>query len=330
MKRILTTGSAGFIGSHFVDHVIANTDWDIIGIDSFRHKGDSLRIYQDRSRYDVYAHDLSTPISDRFIHKLGKIDYIVNFASESHVDRSIQAPVPFVENNIKLMLNILEYARKIKPETIIQVSTDEVFGAADEDVRFYEWSIHLPSNPYSASKSAQESLCISYFRTYNLPIIITNCTNIFGEVQDPEKFVPLCISKINKGETVYIHADETGEIGSRFFLHARNKADALLHILKNKKATTYLPEKNILLDKYNISGDIELNNLEMAQTIADIMGKPLKYEIINSEEARPGHDGRYALNDDRLKKLGWNPPIDFKKSLEEVVHWTLDHPEWML
>jgi dTDP-glucose 4,6-dehydratase len=330
VKRILITGSCGFIGSHFVDHVLANTDWYIIGIDSLRHKGDSLRIYQDRSRYDIYAHDLSAPISNRLIDRIGNVDYIVNFASESHVDRSIQDPVPFCENNFKLMLNILEYARKAQPEIFIQISTDEVYGAAPEGIEFPEWSTILPSNPYSASKSSQEALCISYYRTYNLPIIITNCTNIFGEMQDPEKFVPLTISKINKNKTVPIHADQSGKIGARFYLHARNKADALLYLLKYSVATTYLPGKNPLPDRYNISGDIEIDNLKLAQIIADIMEKPLLYEFVNSEEARPGHDGRYALDDTKLREIGWYSPIDFQKSIENVVKWTLDHPEWLL
>jgi len=330
MKKILVTGSCGFIGSHFVDHLLSKTDWHIIGIDSFRHKGDSLRVYQESDRYDVYCHDLSSPISDRLIKKMGYVDYVVNFASESHVDRSIQDPVPFVENNIKLVLNMLEFSRKNKPDKIIQISTDEVYGAASEGIAFKEWSNILPSNPYSASKAAQESLCISYWRTYNLPIMITNCTNIFGETQDPEKFVPLCIGKIIKDEIVPIHADEQGKIGARFYLHARNKADALLFLLRHHRPITYLPFKSKMLDRFNISGDVEIDNLTIAQKIAKILNKELKYQIVNSEVARPGHDGRYALDDNKLKMQGWEMPLDFETSLKKTVEWTIKHKEWIL
>ena len=173
MKRILITGSAGFIGTHTVEHFIANTDWEIIGIDSFRHRGDSLRVNQDPTRYKIYTHDLTTPISDRLIRKIGDIDYIINMASESHVDRSITDPVDFCENNIKLALTMLEYAREAKPKIFIQISTDEVYGAALNGMNHKEWSTILPSNPYSASKAAQEALAISYWRTYGVPIVIT-------------------------------------------------------------------------------------------------------------------------------------------------------------
>ena len=144
MKTILITGGCGFIGHHFVEHIHKNTDWHVIGIDSFRHRGDSVRVYQDPSRYDIYTHDLTTPISDVLIKKIGHVDYILNIASESHVDRSITDPVPFCENNFKLMLTMLEYARKIKPFKFIHTSTDEVYGAAIKGYDHKEWEPHLP------------------------------------------------------------------------------------------------------------------------------------------------------------------------------------------
>jgi len=329
MKKILISGSCGFVGSHFVEHIQKNTDWHIIGIDSFRHKGDSLRIYQDPQRYDVDCHDLASPISDRMINKIGHIDYIVNFASESHVDRSITDPVPFVENNIKLMLTMLEYARKIKPEKFIQISTDEIYSAAPDGMYFPEWSTILPSNPYSASKAAQESLCISYFRTYGLPVIITNCTNIFGERQDAEKYIPKIISSINKNAAITVHGDKYG-IGSRFYLHARNKSDALLFLLQRQSVTIFDEINHPIPDRYNIAGDVEVDNLEIALKIAKIMGKELKYEITDSYLTRPGHDRRYALDDSKIHRLGWKPPIPFAEALERTVKWTLKNPEWLL
>jgi len=331
MKRVLITGSAGFIGSHLVDHILENTDWEIIGIDSFRHRGDSLRIYQDPKRYKIITHDLTSPISDRLIHKIGNIDFIVNMASESHVDRSITDPVSFCENNFKLVLTMLEYARKVKPEMFIQISTDEVYGPALHNTRHKEWSTILPSNPYSASKASQEALAISYWRTFKVPVVLTNTMNVFSPRQDSEKFIPMLIKNINSGKEVIIHGSE-GDIGSRFYIHARNKADALLFILQ--KTTVKMYEDNIdsiiVPDRYNIVGEIELNNLQVAEIIADILQKPLYYKLEDFHKTRSGHDRRYALDGSKLKEMGWIPPMTFRESLEQTVKWTLENPEWMI
>lgn len=661
MKTVVLTGSAGFVGAHVVEHLLVHTDWRIIGLDSFRHRGDSLRVYHDPKRYIVYTHDLTNPISDRLIKKIGPVDYIINMASDSHVDRSITDPVPFCENNVKLVLTMLEYARKVKPEMFIQISTDEVYGPALNHVLHKEWSTILPSNPYSASKASQENLCISFWRSYNVPVVLTNCfsmdthimtengiksyndiqigdkvftldenenliltpilkkvimdapnnmiyfnsnqinqlvtpnhrmmikkchgkprrwgnlevqyaenlinlkgriqipltgkwvgknnlskkfklpnicisdedmcaiygwyvsegyttqdkrskhktvcfgagskrqqdeiklllkpigdafvngrsvkisnnqlffivqnfgkyainkyipkeiknlnvnllkcffdsaikgdgsiinnnivyytkswqlandmaeigmklgygiriserytwnpektkksmsyivrfknnsaniekqyisnisnykgkvwcvqtktgkvfvfrkgvislsgqtMNIFGERQDREKFIPMTIAKICKGEIVTIHGSENN-IGSRFYLHARNQSDALLFIMRNVKPTMYYDNINEIIkpDRFNIVGDIELNNLELAQMIADILRKPLHYKLEDFHHTRPGHDRRYALDGSKLKNLGWIAPVSFHKSLEKTVLWTVEHPEWMV
>lgn len=330
MKKILITGSAGFVGSHLVDHIIANTNWHIIGLDSFKHRGDSVRISQPPSRYDIYTHDLTTPISDRLIKKIGHIDYIINMASESHVDRSITDPVPFCENNFSLMLTMLEYARKIKPTIFIQISTDEIYGAALLDRNHKEWETYLPSNPYSASKAAQESLCISYWRTYDVPIVISNTMNMIGEQQDHEKFLPMVINNVYAGKEVTVHGSKDC-IGSRFYLHARNNADALLFILNKTFPQIYFnsPDKIIMPDKYNIVGDAEIDNLELAEMVADILGKELKYKLVDFHTARPGHDRKYALDGSKLKELGWVAPISFHESLKRTIAWTLNNPEWL-
>lgn len=331
MKRILVTGSAGFVGAHIVEHILATTDWHVIGIDSFKHRGDSLRVYQDYNRYEIITHDLNTPISDRMIEKIGYVDYVINNASESHVDRSITDPVPFVQNNVNVALTMLEYARIVKPEKFIHISTDEVYGPALEGTLHAEWSNILPSNPYSASKACQEAVCISYWRTYNIPIIITNTMNLVGERQDKEKFIPMLISKIEKGETVTIHGSPE-YIGKRFYLHARNQADGQLFLLKNKKPTMYEDriDELVIPDRYNIVGEIELNNLELAEMVADIMGKPLKYELVDFHSARPGHDRRYALDGKKIEELGWLPPVKFYDSLKKTIEWTLKNREWLV
>lgn len=329
-KRILITGSAGFIGSHLVEHLLTNTDWEIIGIDSFKHRGDSLRVIND-TRYSIFCHDLSAPISERLKSKIGSIDYIVNMASESHVDRSIEDPVSFVMNNTALALNMLEFARSCRGlQTFIQISTDEVFGPAVDGYNHHEWDRILPSNPYAASKAAQEAIAISYWRTYRVPLIITNTMNNFGERQDKEKFIPMLISKITKGEMVTIHGTKE-YIGKRFYLHARNHADALLHLLKYIKPNTYVSSVSEVLvpSRYNIVGEVEMNNLNVAAIVADILNKPLKYELVDFHGARPGHDVRYALDGTKLKETGWSQPKSFIESLRKTIEWTLQHTEWL-
>lgn len=337
MKRALITGAGGFIGAHTLAHLMHNTGWQVVCLDSFRHRGKTDRIREMltahpdwHERTKVLMHDLNAPISDQLIDLIGPIDYILNIASESHVDRSITDPVPFVRNNVELMLTMLEYARKIRPARFMQISTDEVYGAAPPDYEHPEWSPILPSNPYSASKAAQEAIAISYWRTYDLPIIITNTMNNFGEMQDPEKFIPMLMKNIYEGKEAIIHGNEH-KIGSRFYLHARNHADALLFIIRNLGVAKYEDSDAILMpDRYNVVGDVELDNLQVAKLIEEYVGKELIYKLVDFHATRPGHDRRYALDGSKLKDLGWKPPIGFERSLQKTVAWTLQHPEWLL
>lgn len=652
--RLLITGSAGFAGSHLVDHFLENTNWQIIGLDSFKHRGDAIRV-QNNPRYKIYGMDLSKPISARIASEIGPVDYIINAAAESHVDRSITDPVPFIENNVSLAINMLEYARTQSLKMFFQISTDEVYGAAPEGVKHQEWCPIIPSNPYAASKAAQEAIAISYWRTYSVPVVITNCfsmdtrmltkngpknfyeitekdqvwtldenenlilteviekikmpgpkemiffdtnkvnqlvtpnhrmmirrrdgrnskygpieeclaenlldekqriripttgnwtgsdlpdkykiegasskammaiygwfvsegylttgngicfgagtekqkeiltellslignpyingrsvrvtnaklygilkefghlaknkvvpdfikalnkellkifldaaidgdgsryrtrevwatvyytksiklaydmaeigmkcgfasrvcsrytfnpsktkkaesfivrfrencadierpnitihenqddvwciktktgrvfverngiislsgqtMNMYGQRQDQEKFIPMTIKKIEAGETVPIHGTKE-YIGKRHYLHSRNHADAILWLMTNTVAQTYQdnPHSVIVPDRYNIVGDVELDNLELAKMIAEILGKPLNYELIDFHSARPGHDRRYALDGNKIKQMGWVAPVTFYKSLENTVKWTLENKAWL-
>jgi len=330
-KRILITGIAGFAGSHALEHVMENTDWDVVGLATFRHRGDPLRLDlddYDASRITIHHADLISDISPRLMQRIGHIDYIWHLAAESHVDRSIDEPRHFIENNTSSTITVMELARALKPEVVIQISTDEVYGPAPKGVDFKEWSPIVPSNPYSASKAAQEAVAISYWRTYNIPLVITNTMNLIGERQDSEKFVPMAISKIYHGKSVTVHGTEE-EIGSRFYLHARNHADALLYITNNLKPHAFLRDIHEKPDRYNVRGEREVNNLEMAEMLAHILDKPLRYELVNFHKSRPGHDPRYALDDRKLRKAGWKPPMPLYESLEKTVRWTLRNPEWL-
>ena len=334
MTTVLLTGASGFVGSHVLRHILANTDWNVVCLVSFRHRGITDRIRMAVAGYDddfkrtkIIKHDLTAPISPVLSHEIGKIDYVLNVASESHVDRSIEEPVPFIENNVSLACNMLEWARFSDIEKFVHVSTDEVYGPAPVGHAHREWmDQYFPSNPYSASKAAQESIAYSYWRTYGVPLIITNTMNIIGEMQDPEKFIPMIMKKVISGETVTIHAAPTGEIGSRFYLHARNQADALLHALTQPTPAygeTQAPQK------FHVVGEREVDNLEMAELVASYVGKPLNYELVDFHSSRPGHDLRYALDGGKIANTGWKAPLSLEESLERTVQWTLEHPEWL-
>lgn len=326
--KILVTGAAGFIGHHLVEHLQATTDHQIVGMVSYRHKGDSLRTVNfDPARMRLVYHDLRGPISERLAHDIGPVDAIVNVASQSHVDRSIVEPAFFIENNVALMLNVLDYARLVQPRQVIQVSTDEVYGPAPDGIRHKEWDTILPSNPYAASKAAQEAIAVSYWRTYGVPLVITNTMNNYGERQDPEKFVPMCIAKISRGEHVTIHGTPPNRIGSRFYLHARNHADALAYLIRHAVVHPY-PQATRPA-RFNIVGDREVDNLAMAQHIADVMERPLNVEFQEFHATRPGHDRRYALDGEKIAAYGWQAPVGFEESLERTVRWTLKNEEWL-
>lgn len=336
-KTCLITGGGGFVGAHTIMHLLHNTAWHITSIDSFRHMGKTDRITNMMAAYPKYAdrltvltHDLTVPFSDQFVQKLGKVDYIINMASQSHVDRSITDPRDFFNNNTNLMWTMVNYAREHPVEKFLHISTDEVYGPAAEGYNHIEGDYHRPSNPYAASKAAQEDIGHASWRTYGIPYIQTNTMNLFGELQDPEKLIPRAIQCAITGERMPIFAnkDQTAA-GTRKYLHARNQADALLFILKNVEPTNYQAG-----DKappiFNVVGDTEVSNLDMALLVASYAGKKLNYDMVDVHSARPGHDLRYSLDGTKLAGLGWEAPMPFRESLESTVKYTLEHPEWLL
>ena len=303
IKTILITGGCGFIGHHFVEHVYLNTNWNIIIIDKLSYASNGFERLRDTECLDdqrirVFTTDLILPISDGMVKELGTVDYIVHMAAETHVDNSIQNPKLFFDNNIQSTYNLLEYARHHLPhlKTFFYFSTDEVFGPALNDTLYKEWDRHKPTNPYSASKSAAEQICISYENTYKTPLMIVNVMNAFGERQHVEKFIPLCIKKILNNEKITIHSyPDKKTSGTRFYIHGRNIASAVL----------FLINKGTIGEKYNISGEKEVSNLEIAQLVAKSMNKPLDYEMVDFHSTRPGHDLRYGLDGSKLFQMGF-------------------------
>ncbi len=328
MKRILVTGAYGFIGHHFVEHVMKFTDWEVVTLDrldsasTYDRIADMDRWDEFKKRITVVWHDLKAPLNEYVTRKIGKVDYIVHLAASSHVDRSILYPMEFVMDNVVGTANILDYARTLKGlKKFVYFSTDEVFGPAPEGVEYKEWDRYKASNPYSASKAGGEELCIAYENTYKLPIIITHCMNVFGERQHPEKFLPMVVRKLLLGEEIIIHSDPTKtKSGTRYYIHARDVSDAVLFLLEG-------PTKNG--DKYNIKGYRECGNLELAQLVSKIIDKPLKYKMLDFHSSRPGHDLRYALDGQKLKDMGWSPKKPFENRLRSTVKWMVAHPEWL-
>lgn len=336
-KRVLCTGISGSIGVHLFAHIMHNTDWEVIGIVTFRHRGlsdkiaEMLKLHPEwQERLTIVTHDLFGPLSEITKNKIGHVDYIINLASLSDVFLSIEDPVTFIQNNIWSTLNLLEYARNLKDlEAFVQFSSDEVYGPSDGITGYKEWDPIITSNPYSASKASQEAIAISYWRTYNVPLIITNTMNNFGELQQPNKFPVMVQKAIMNDQEITIHAEPNGEIGSRSYIHSRNVSDAVLFILKNTKPYMHQPSAIDRPDRYNITGEKQLTNLELAQLIAKLMGKELKYKLIDSTNARPGHDPHYGLDGSKLEKMGWKSPVSFEESLKNTIQWQQNHPEWI-
>ena len=327
MKTILVTGGAGFIGHHAVEHLVRKTDWNIVIIDKLSYATNGLEklksagIYN-HARVKLFTWDLVCPLSVGLKREIGPVHYILHIAAESDVNRSIADPVPFIQNNIQSTLNMLEYARELGStlEKFYMFSTDETRGVPENGYAFKEEDTFHPRNPYSASKASCEMICMAYENTYKVPILISEMVNCVGQRQHVEKFVPKVIKTLLDGTELIVHADPTGTIpGSRCYIHARNTADAVLFLLKN----------GIIGESYNICTKDEIDNLEMARRIANIVGKPLKYKLVDFHSERAGHDLVYRLDGTKLEQLGWKPPIDFDTWLESTVKWYLQYPQWL-
>lgn len=329
MKNVIVTGGVGFVGHHMIDYLLQNTDATISVIDRLDVSGNINRLIEmpnwnaNKNRVKFIWHDMRAEMWNNEIlcSMLGKADTVLHVGAASHVDRSIEDPLSFVMDNVVGTCNILNYARRLDTlENFVYFSTDEVFGPAPDEINYKEWDRYNSGNPYAATKAGGEELCLSFQNTYRMPIKISHCMNIFGERQHPEKFIPSCIKKIKKGEKVTIHANkDLSRVGSRFYIHARNVCSAVDFILKNGTNG----------EKYNIVGEQEIDNLSLAKMIAEIVGKPLNYELVDFHSSRPGHDLRYGLDGSKMQNLGWDMPMNLEKSLQAVVDWSLKNPVWI-
>ena len=332
--RILLTGAVGSIGINVLAHFLEKTDADIIVIDSFHHKGyrDRLtRVKKDHpewvSRITEFQHDLVCPIPPEMIKRIGKVDVILHLAALSDVFFSVENPVYTIQNNVNSTLMMLEYAREVKPKQFIYFSTDEVGGAVKEGTKHKESDAHRPSNAYAASKAASEDICYAYWRSYDVPVIITNTMNNFGFMQSDSKFPVVVQKKLEAGEVVTIHGNDK-EIGTRFYIDSRIAAEALEFII-NLGAYHHKLGEIDEPHRYNIVGEKAISNLELAQIIAKLMDKELKYEIVDFHTENAAHDIHYGLDGTKLKELGFKPSKDLETCLKEVIEWQKNNPEWM-
>jgi dTDP-glucose 4,6-dehydratase len=338
-KRVLITGGAGFIAHHVVQKLLNETDWDIVTLDRLDFSGNLNRLSdvmkdmtpEMKKRVEVVFHDLKSEINPMIQTMLGDVNIVLHLAAGSHVDRSIEFPMEFIMDNVVGTANILQYARTLKNlERFIYFSTDEVFGPAPKGVNYKERDRYNSTNPYSASKAAGEEICVAFENTYSMPLYITHTMNVFGERQHPEKFIPLVMRKVRDGAKVTIHSNkEKTEAGSRHYIHAKDVADGLLFLLNLKDVKFEKDYGDAKCPKFNLVGPEEINNLELAQLIADAQNKELNYEMVDFHSSRPGHDLRYALSGDYMESLGWKPKISLRERIQEVVKWTLENDRWL-
>jgi len=340
-KSVLITGGAGFIAHHIIESLLETTDWNIISLDRLDFSGNLNRIHevlQDKSaatkkRVKLIFADLRQSISSQVAEKIGQVEYILHLAAGSHVDRSIDAPMEFVMDNVVGTVTILEFARLYQKnlERFVYFSTDEVFGPAPVGVSYLEYDRYNSGNPYSAAKAGGEEFAVAYENTYKMPIVVTHTMNVFGGRQTPEKFIPFLVGAVRDGREVLIHSDPTRtKPGSRHYIHVKDVVDGLLFILSLPKEYKHVGEYGgAKCPKFNLAGPEEIDNLALAQMIAGAMGKELKYQMVDFHSTRPGHDLRYAIDGQLLKNLGWEPKVKLSERVKEFAKWMLENPRWL-
>lgn len=308
MESILVTGGAGFIGTNFIKFLSKNYNYNIINVDRLSY-GSNLENLEDvDTNYLFVQKDIRDNLSDI----IDNVNYIVNFAAESHVDRSISEPGIFAGDNINGVINLLENIRKSKnTPKLIQIGTDEEYGDII-DGSFSENDLLKPSSPYSASKASSSLIALSYYRTYGMKIMVTRTSNNFGKYQFPEKLIPKTIIRNYLDMEIPLYGNGDNK---RDWIYVEDNVSAILQVLSNGRFG----------EIYNISSNNELSNIEIIDKIFDIMNKKGRIKFVSD---RPGHDIRYSINSEKLRKLGWKPQYTFDDALKSTVEWYINNKEW--
>jgi len=317
MKTILVTGGAGFIGSNFVRHVLAQTtDCRVINLDLLTYAGnlENLQGVDQDDRYSFVRADIADPQAVAQVFRDEAIRYVVNFAAESHVDRSIKDPGIFVRTNIMGTQVLLDAARTAGVERYLQVSTDEVYGSLGEDGAFSEEHQIQPNSPYSASKAGSDHLVHAYGHTFGFPTVITRCSNNYGPYQFPEKLIPLMIANALENRELPVYGDGKNV---RDWLHVEDHCSAILTALMHGRPGRV----------YNVGGNSEMENLEVVRLILAALDRP--ESLIRHVTDRPGHDRRYAIDATRIRdELGWEPSRTFAEGIRQTIDWYLANRDW--
>ena len=316
MKKILVTGGAGFIGNCFVRHILKKyPDYKVINLDALTYAGNiaNLDDVKDNPNYTFVHGDICD--KNLVADLMPEVDTIVNFAAESHVDRSITGPEIFIDTNVKGTLNLLQNAKNAGIDRYLQVSTDEVYGSLGKTGYFYETTPISPNSPYSASKASADMLVRAYHETYGMPTLNTRCSNNYGPYQYPEKLIPFFISLLLKGEKVPVYGDG---LNVRDWLYVYDHCEAIDVVLHKGKVG----------EVYNIGGHNEKTNMEITHLILEAMGKD--ESSIKYVQDRLGHDRRYAISNDKItSELGWKPSLTFEEGIKITIDWYLNHQDWI-
>ncbi|MDR2017818.1 MAG: dTDP-glucose 4,6-dehydratase [Syntrophobacterales bacterium] len=313
--RILVTGGCGFIGSNFIRHMLSKYQYYIVNFDNLTYAGnlENLKDIEDDPRYTFIRGDIAGKEDTALVFNNG-VDIVVNFAAESHVDRSIMEPDAFVRTNISGTFMLLEQARQKGVKRFIQISTDEVYGSLGKEGKFCEDTPLAPNSPYSASKTSADLLAMAYHKTYGTPTVITRCSNNYGPYQFPEKLIPLIISNALHDKELPVYGDG---MNVRDWIYVTDHCEAIDLVLHKGEPG------NI----YNVGGENERTNIEIVQLILNILGKP--ESLIRYVKDRPGHDRRYAIDSTKIKNfLNFETKMEFQKGMEETVAWYMDHRSW--
>ncbi len=316
-NNILVTGGAGFIGSNFLRDRLASPSGDtFINLDTITYAGnlENLKEVSEKENYFFEKVNIEDETKVESVCKKYKINGIINFAAESHVDRSISDSKPFINTNVLGTLNLLEIARRLNIDNFLQVSTDEVYGSLGKTGAFAENSQIQPNSPYSASKASADHLVHSFGHTYGMNVKITRCSNNYGPYQFPEKLIPLMINNALEDKDLPVYGDGKNV---RDWLYVSDHCDGIWEVFLNGNSG----------EVYNIGGDCEKQNIEIVELLLDMIGKPKS--LIKYVKDRPGHDERYAIDNSKItSELNWKPKISFSDGIKMTLDWYLNNKSW--
>ncbi|MBK9294814.1 MAG: dTDP-glucose 4,6-dehydratase [Oligoflexia bacterium] len=316
-KKLLVTGGAGFIGGHFVKLALKkHPNLEIINLDLLTYAGnlENLSELKEHKRHKfVKGNILDRSLVSELLAQ--GCDGVVNFAAESHVDRSITGPDAFIQTNIVGTQKLLEASRKASVKRFLQISTDEVYGTLGDTGEFSEETPLAPNSPYSASKASADLICRAYHHTYNMDVVVTRCSNNYGPNQFPEKLIPLMINNARAEKSLPVYGDG---LNVRDWIYVEDHCQGVLDVLMKGKSG----------EVYNIGSDNEWPNIEIVKKLLNLLDKP--QSLITFVKDRPGHDRRYAIDSSKIKReLGWKPSYDFETGLKKTVQWYLENDKWL-